>query len=171
MLVKMVTAISLGTGPELAFRLAKASAAARIMAGPPSAWTLMSRMPGRDTAAVIAPPTVRGMSWNLRSRKIPAPSSATLRTASGPAAVNKRLPTLNIQPMSERRRATSRAGTRDSKSRATIRRSLEEGLNGAREPLLAQNEPMQRPGDQFPACGLSPGKGPFRGRFDKDRGR
>src|SRR5712691_4829132 len=102
--------------------------------------------------------------------KIPAPSSATFRTLSGPAAVNNRLPILNIQATLERLRTKSRAESRDSKSRATIRRSLGEELNGAQEPLLAQTEPTQRLGDQFQASGPTPGKDPFRGHFGTGRG-
>ena len=54
--------------------------------------------------------TVLGMSWNFRSRKISAPSSANCRTASGPSAVNSWLPTLKRAASPTSRWTRLRAG-------------------------------------------------------------
>src|SRR5207249_75442 len=57
-----------------------ASAAARIIATPPLAWTSSMRTP-RRVASRTAPATVFGMSWNLRSRNTRKPRLRAVSTA------------------------------------------------------------------------------------------
>ncbi len=56
-----------------------AAMAARIMAAPPSQWTLRIITPGRTTAR-LAPATVLGMSLSLRSRKTSPPAALIAST-------------------------------------------------------------------------------------------
>mmetsp|Transcript_12304 Transcript_12304/g.31044 ORF Transcript_12304/g.31044 Transcript_12304/m.31044 type:complete len:205 (-) Transcript_12304:119-733(-) len=84
MLVRIVTAItSGGSAPTAKAPSRAAETAARIIASPPAACTLT--MAGRAAlTARIAPATVFGMSWNLRSRK-KGVSGAPSRTRCTPA--------------------------------------------------------------------------------------
>src|SRR5271165_1406625 len=140
MLVSTVTASSLVRSAPIGTPALTACAAAWSIAVPPSAWTFTSCTPGSPAAASTAPATVFGMSWNFRSRKIPQPSFDTSRTASGPAAVNSCMPTLNMPTRSATCLANFIAVFRESKSSATIRlvrgwaSKLKE--SGAREELV-----------------------------------
>src|SRR6266699_797645 len=89
MLVRMVTAKRRGRSAPIGTPALMACTAASSMAWPPSACTLTSCTPLMAAAESTAPATVLGMSWNFRSRKIPAPSAATSLTAAGPAAVKE----------------------------------------------------------------------------------
>src|SRR5256885_150337 len=81
MLVKMVTAKRRGRSAPIGTPALMACTAASSMALPPSACTLTSCTPVIAAEESTAPATVLGMSWNFRSRKIPAPSAATSLTA------------------------------------------------------------------------------------------
>ncbi len=107
-LVRTVTASSMGLAPltERFSALPRAWAAVRIISSPPRAWRLIRRTPGKSAAAETAPATVLGMSWNLRSRKMPAPRRAIFLTAAGPSAANNWLPILNISARPDRRWAS-----------------------------------------------------------------
>ena len=72
---------------------AAASAAARIMALPPTECIVMRSTPRRP-ADLTERSTVRGMSWSLRSRNTFLPRSFTALTTSGPSAVNSSSPIL-----------------------------------------------------------------------------
>src|SRR5947207_4359898 len=80
MLVRMVTAKRRGRSAPIGTPALMACTAASSMAWPPSACTLTSCTPLMAAAESTAPATVLGMSWNFRSRKIPAPSAATSRS-------------------------------------------------------------------------------------------
>src|SRR5580700_1233986 len=121
MLVRIVTASNRVRSAPIGTPALAACAAARIMAVPPRACTLTSCTPGIAAEASTAPATVFGMSWNFRSRKIPVPSCATWRTASGPAVVKSWLPILNMPTRSATCLANFSAELRESKSRATTR--------------------------------------------------
>src|SRR3989441_13122941 len=89
-LVSTVTPRTSGRGTaKSCAALVAASAAARIIATPPLACTSGMNTPGRAVSRV-APATVFGMSWNLRSRKTRKPRLRAISTAAGPAAVNSR---------------------------------------------------------------------------------
>src|SRR3989449_7723929 len=129
-----------------------ASAAARIIATPPLAWTSSMRTP-RRVASRTAPATVFGMSWNLRSRNTRKPRLRAVSTAVGPAAVKSSEPILQPVTMPSRRPSSASASRRLSTSRATRSRSgaatvillealdlllaLEQGLDGADRGLGA----------------------------------
>src|SRR5439155_433672 len=129
-----------------------ASAAARIIATPPLAWTSSMRTP-RRVASRTAPATVFGMSWNLRSRNTRKPRLRAVSTAVGPAAVKSAEPILQPVTMPSRRPSSASASRRLSTSRATRSRSgaatvilleaqdlllaLEQGLDGADRGLGA----------------------------------
>src|SRR5207247_3444983 len=120
-LVSTVTAITSGRRPP--DPMAAASAAARIMAWPPEAWTLNMNTP-RRAASRAAPATVLGMSWYLRSRKTSPPRLRTASTAAGPEAVKSWEPILNRLTSPARRSTRPTAPPSVSTSRATMRRSL-----------------------------------------------
>ena len=94
MLVSTVTPITSGRAvPSRSAEARAASAAARIMADPPDACTFTIHAPVA-TAEPMAPATVFGMSWNLRSRNTRSPRAVSARTTSGPSAVKSCLPIL-----------------------------------------------------------------------------
>ena len=94
MLVSTVTPITSGRAvPVRSAAVRAASAAARIMADPPDACTFTIHAPVA-TAEPMAPATVFGMSWNLRSRNTRSPRAVSARTTSGPSAVKSCLPIL-----------------------------------------------------------------------------
>ena len=79
-----------GDGEELGGlgREAAASAAAWSMAGPPAAWRVRScgLVAGSKPTERMAPATVLGMSWSLRSRKTEKPRWRSSRTMGLPSA-------------------------------------------------------------------------------------
>src|SRR3990170_138786 len=91
------------------------------MRGQPAVWTVM-RLTPRFAASMQASATMWGMSWYLRSRKTRSPSSTRARTMLGPAAVNRRLPTLKNPGRPCRRSTRVSAWARVGTSRATMRR-------------------------------------------------
>src|SRR5881296_2118834 len=152
-LVSTVTPRTSGRGTaKSCAALVAASAAARIIATPPLAWTSSMRMP-RRVASRTAPATVFGMSWNLRSRKTRTPRLRAISTAAGPAAVKSWVPILQPVTTPSRRRRSSSASARLSTPSATKRRSgaatvvflqaqdlllaLEQGFDGADRGLGA----------------------------------
>ena len=72
---------------------AAASAAARIIALPPAEWMVIRSTP-IFAALFTALSTVRGMSWNFRSRNTFLPRSFTAFTTSGPSAEKSSSPIL-----------------------------------------------------------------------------
>src|SRR2546427_2329958 len=103
----------------------RARTAARSVSSPAPIWRFIMCTPSR-AAAPTAAATVRGMSWNFRSRKTLPPRSRIMVTARGPTAVNSSDPTLNHLTAGARvvtnRAAPSKVGT----SSATMRRSAAE---------------------------------------------
>src|SRR5437879_1645822 len=114
-----------------------ASAAARIIATPPLAWTSSMRTP-RRVASRTAPATVFGMSWNLRSRNTRKPRLRAVSTAVGPAAVKSSEPILQPVTMPSRR-PSSRSGAATVKllEALDLLLALEQGLDGADRGLGA----------------------------------
>src|SRR6266545_8309268 len=106
-------------------------AAARIMARPPDAWTLNMKTP-RRTASRAAPSTVFGMSWNLRSRNTSPPRLRTASTDWGPDAVKSCEPILKRRTVPRSWSTSPAARSRDSTSRATMRRSAGSRFSVAR---------------------------------------
>ena len=120
MLVRIVTPITLGRIDLCKLHSSLALAAARIISSPPSACTSSKRTPGNEIALVTAPLTVFGMSWNFKSRKMSEPKSRSFSTAEGPAAVNKCIFILNMPTTEAKDWESSKARSRDAKSRARI---------------------------------------------------
>ena len=100
MLVSTVTAMTQRRLPPFGVPRSRAPprAAACIICAPPDAWTLTIHTPS-EVAAATALATVFGMSWNLRSRKTRSPLAASVRTMTGPSAVNSWLPILKPPTM------------------------------------------------------------------------
>ncbi len=164
-LVKIVTPRSAGRR----FPLPTASRAARIMAISPEVCTVRNRTFGSRAAAATAPATVFGISWNLRSRKMPNPRAASFSTARGPSAVKSWLPTLK-QPATPRScRAKAQAGPRRSTSRATI--SCDEPRRDVRAPQEAPGGPLLRRAGQSQVSAQLHRRHRVRGPRHRDRGR
>src|SRR5262245_55247936 len=169
-LVSTVTATASGRRTDSSAAAAPApSAAARIMARPPEAWTLNMNTP-RRAASRAAPATVFGMSWNLRSRNTSAPRFWMASTAAGPAPVKSWEPILKRRTTPSSRSASRSASVIESTSSATMKRSR--GPGGG-PPSLA--DPTKTPGgiargrDGPPiSAGLSAGAMELLQRLDGD---
>lgn len=112
MLVRMVTPMMRGLTSWRIWTMA--FAAASIILRPPRQWTFAIQT-SSPAAERIAPATVLGMSWNLRSRKMSKPRFRKSSTTAGPAAVNNSIPTLSRQRLGSsfwaKEIAASRLGT------------------------------------------------------------
>src|SRR5262249_51645216 len=113
-------------------------------------WMFTSCTPVIAADARTAPATVFGMSWNLRSRKMPEPSAAISLTAAGPAEVKSWLPILNMPTRSETWLANLTAEERESKSSATIR--LLRGWASNVTGLTGSSSPRPRPDSGSALC-------------------
>src|SRR2546426_7736165 len=134
----------------------RARTAARSTSSPAPIWTFIICTPSR-AAAPTAAATVRGMSWNFRSRKTLPPRSRIMVTARGPTAVNSSDPTLNHLTAGARvvtnRAAPSKVGT----SSATMRRSAAEAAADIAGICSRIPTPDPRPPDRISAHLQAPG--------------
>src|SRR5882724_4402679 len=95
----------------------------RIISSLPDAWTSNILTP-RRAASTPAFATVRGMSWNLRSRKTSPPRSRMRRTIAGPACRKICFPTLKRPTSGSSSSISASASAVESTSSAKISRRL-----------------------------------------------